>query len=191
MNILRKIIFILLLGLALQCCVSAAITGAGLAYDHNNVSRKASDLYIKTQLQNTFAKNPDFKDSRIAVTVFHHLVLLTGQMSNDDLKQQAIALAKQTQDVQRVYQGLTVGPTISLATQTMDTWITAKIKSKIIAAKETDPEKIKVVTEDGVVYLIGIVTKAQADAATQLAQNTSGVKKIVAIFFYVVMPDIN
>src|SRR3989338_6262199 len=175
----RYLIF-LLFSLLLTGCLGAAITGAGLAYDHNNVSRKVSDFYLKTQIENKLSTT-EFKGNRIAVTVFNQIVLLTGQVANQQLQQRATQIVKLMPDVKRVYNGLTLGPPISFGEQTKDAWITTQVKTKIVAAKGTDPTKIKVVTEDGIVYLIGFVTKEQADIAIHAAQYTSGVKKVVLI----------
>src|SRR3990167_7410466 len=99
------IIFLLLFSLSLTGCLGAAITGAGLAYDHNNVSRKVSDFYLKTKIENKFSTT-EFKGSRIAVTVFNQTVLLTGQVANQQLQQQATQIVKLMPDVKRVYNGL-------------------------------------------------------------------------------------
>ena len=80
---------------------------------------------------------------------------------------------------------------LSATQMAKDTWITTVIKSKMIASNDIDPNKIKVVTENGMVYLLGIVPRKQADIATWLARNTDGVKSVVRIFYYVIMPEID
>lgn len=171
--------------------MSTAFTGAGMVYDHNELSRKATDFYLKSQVANSITNDPAFKTSRIAVTVFHRVVLITGQVPKEALREKAILLAQTVPNIYRIYNGLTIQNPVSLRQQTADTWITTKVKSKIITAKGINPSMIKVTTENAVVYLLGIVTHKQAAIVTHIAKNTSGVKKVVVIFFYVTIEGLD
>jgi osmotically-inducible protein OsmY len=123
-------------------------------------------------------------DSHIEVTVFNNIVLLTGEAPTLELKQKAEEQAKKEQGVVRVYNQISVeGPTSTL-THTSDAWITTKIKSKMLANDELKSSSIKVVTENGAVYLIGVVSQQQADVAVNIARHVSGVQKVVKVFQY-------
>ena len=181
---LSKIGIIILLCFMISGCIGAAVTGAGLVYDHNNVSRKATDFYLDGIINNTIKNDSEFNNSRVAVTVFHRIVLLTGQVPTEKLRKKAVTLIQSIPNIRRIYNSITISKPISLAKQTDDVWLTTQIKGRLIASKEIDPNAIKVVTENSVVYLIGIVTHPQANIAIQIARSTRVVRKVVIIFFY-------
>jgi osmotically-inducible protein OsmY len=93
-------------------------------------------------------------------------------------------LAHSVADVKRIYNEITIqGPTSSL-TRTSDAWITTKIKSQMLATDDLQSGTIKVLTENGAVYLMGVVTHDQADMSVDIARQVSGVQKVVKIFQY-------
>lgn len=123
-------------------------------------------------------------DSHIEVTVFNHVVLLTGETPEAAWRQEADEIARSVNGVDKVYNQISIqGPTSSL-TRTSDTWITTKVKSQMLATPNLKSGSIKVVTENGVVYLMGIVSREQADTAVEIARQVSGVQKVVKIFQY-------
>lgn len=123
-------------------------------------------------------------ESHINVTVFNRIVLLTGETPNADWKQRAQDIANSVPQVDRVYNQILVqGPTSSL-TRTSDSWITTKIKSQMLATEDLKSSSIKVVTENGIVYLMGIVNRQQADVAVDIARQVTGVQKVIKIFQY-------
>lgn len=181
---------ILTLALSLQGCFFVAGAAAGAAaiavvYDHRTINKILLDADIANQISNRINKVPALSnDSHIAVTVFNHVALLTGETPRLEWKQQAEEIAKTVPGVARVYNQLTIqGPTSSLI-QTSDAWITTKIKGEMLATEDLKSGTIKVVTENGVVYLMGIVKRDQADIAVDIARQVSGVQKVVKIFQY-------
>ncbi len=176
----------------LQGCISTLFSGASLAYDHNSLEKSASDYSITMKVNSALSNDLQLRPNAnsISATSFNRLVLLTGQVSSLTLKQRAAEIAQTVPSVLKIYNGITVGKPESLATAIHDSWLTTKIKSKIIASKENRPDGVKVVTENGVVYLMGVVTKQEADIAVNASEATDGVKKIVTIFFYIKMPKI-
>ncbi len=104
-------------------------------------------------------------------------------MQTEKLKQQAEEIARGVKKVRTVHNQLQVGGPISMVARANDSWITTKIKTKMLASK-VPGRKVKVVTEDGVVYLMGMLPREQADAAVDAARSVYGVQKIVKIFEY-------
>ena len=128
--------------------------------------------------------SPDYKGSHIVVVAFNGVVVIAGQVASEALREQAGRIARGVKRVRKVHNELTVdGPTSVLA-RTNDAWITTKVKSRLIANREAVGRKIKVQTENGVVYLLGLITREQAEDATAVAQNVFGVRKIVKVFEY-------
>lgn len=186
---MKKIAVIVGLSLSLQGCIFVAGAAAGAAaiavvYDHRTISNNVQDTRIATKVADKLHKVPTLQDSHVDVSVFNHVVLLTGQTPNPASKQIAEEVAKTVPDVGRVYNQLTIeGPTSSL-TRTSDSWITTKIKTQMLATDDLKSSSIKVITENGVVYLMGIVNHQQADIAVDIARQVSGVQKVVKIFQY-------
>ena len=128
-----------------------------------------------------------FPGCYIGANVFHDQVLLTGSATSNALRKKAANIAAYTPHVQHVYNFIRVGPMPSHSSIVEDTWITTKIKSKIIAAAKMDPSSVKVVTDNSVVYLMGFVSPQEAEIATKTAQHTNGVKQVVRIFEYITL----
>jgi len=189
---IKKIITALTFISLLQGCVFVVGAAAGAAaiamvYDHRPLQATIDDTKLANKIVDNIYAVPVLRnESHIEVTVFNHIVLLTGETPNPAWRQQAEDIAQSTPGVTRVYNQITIqGPTSSL-TRTSDTWITTKIKSQMLAMEDlkTNNSSIKVVTENGVVYLMGIVTRQQAETAVDIARDVTGVQKVIKIFQY-------
>lgn len=187
---MKKIVTLFVLLLSLQGCFFVAGAAAGAAavavvYDHRTMEKIIQDQTIANDVIDQINTIPGLKnDSHISVTCFNQIVLLTGETPTEDLKQQAETMASKVDNVKHVYNQINIkGPTSSL-TRASDTWITTKIKTIMLATKDLQSSTIKVVTENGTVYLMGIVKHEQADTAVDIARQVSGVQKVVKIFQY-------
>jgi osmotically-inducible protein OsmY len=185
---MKRVLSLVIVALLLQGCifvVGAAIGAAAATgvYDHRQMSYTLRDMKTANQIVKRIRANPDMRDNcHIEVTVFNGVVLLSGQTPSDEWRQQAGEIAKSADNVDKVYNQLTVeGPTSSL-TRTSDSWITTKIRSLMLANQELKSSSIKVITENGTVYLMGIVSSSQADIAVEIARQVSGVQRVVKIF---------
>ena len=107
------------------------------------------------------------------------LLLVAGHANGLD-QQQAEKVAK----VRKIHNELEVGGPISFVARSNDTWLTGKVKAKLLANKHTDANKLKVVTENGTVYLMGMLPRADADRAVEVTSSIYGVQKIVKVFEY-------
>ncbi len=137
-----------------------------------------------TALVNLDKANPELAQSNLVVVSYNGIVLLAGQVSNEQLRQLAAETVARVKKVRRVHNEITVSGTTSMVARSNDSWITTKIKSKMLADGNIDSSRIKVVTENGVVYLMGLVTREQADQAAELTRTTAGVQRVVRIFEY-------
>lgn len=144
------------------------------------------DPLIETRVSVNVAKaNPALEnDSHIVVVSYNGVVLLAGQTPRADLKTQAEQVANQVQGVRRVHNELQVLPPSSGLARSNDTWITTKIKTQMLANKDVPSSRIKIVTENGSVFLMGLVTRQEAQNAAQVAQGTAGVQRVVMLFEY-------
>lgn len=129
--------------------------------------------------------HPDLKNSHINVNSFNGVVLLTGQVPDAELRTLAAQTASAVNGVRQVHNEIGVTGNIAFLSRTNDTWLATKVKAAFISSPEISDVSIKTVIEDGVVYLMGKVTQATADAAANLASNIGGVKEVVRVFEYI------
>jgi osmotically-inducible protein OsmY len=189
-RLIKQLLLILSLAFTLQGCIFVAGAAAGAAaiavvYDHRTLQNVFKDTELSNKIVDQYRAIPALHNSsHIEVTVFHRVVLLTGETPNAAWKQQAEAIARSVPGITRIYNQIIIqGPTSTL-TRTSDSWITTKIKGQMLATEDLKSSSIKVVTENGVVFLMGIVNHQQADIAVDIARQVSGVQKVVKIFQY-------
>ena len=189
---MQKFKFILLLIIPiiiLQGCAAAVVTGAAtgasLVHDRRTSGAVIDDQGIEFKAASAIYDNKEIYDqSHINVTSYNGTVLISGETLTEDYKQQITAIIKAIPKVTRVHNELMIAAPSSLPSRSSDSWITSKIKTKLTTDKNIDPFYIKVVTEHGVVYLMGIVSHAEADAAVAVVTKADGVQRVVKIFEY-------
>jgi len=166
-------------------CVSTALNAAGLVYDHHEVKQRFDDQYIKLQAQEDInAIPPLYKNSHIVIASFNNDLLLAGQTPTQELRKQALEAVTKVPGINNIYDGITISKPISRIQELKDAWITTKIKTKIIASSNLDPDKVKIITENGTVYLMGFVRIRNADEYINIAKNTQGIRKVVSMLHY-------
>ncbi|MCY1405829.1 Osmotically-inducible protein Y precursor [compost metagenome] len=151
------------------------------------IGSKIDDSLIETKVAVNVAKaDADLdRNSNVVVVSYNGVVLLAGQTPRADLKNKAEQAARAVQKVKTVHNELQILQPSSLAARSNDTWLTTKIKSQMLADANVPSSRIKVVTENGIVYMLGLVTKKEGDLATQVVQSVDGVQKIVRLFEYI------
>jgi osmotically-inducible protein OsmY len=188
-KILSLLASITLIALSLQSCFFIAGAAAGAAaitvvYDHRKLEKILADTQITNRIVDKINSDPHFKESHIEVSCFNRVVLLTGETPEETLRQTAEELAHTVPHVSRVYNQITVKGAVSSLTRASDSWITAKTKTQLLATKGMQSGTIKVVTSNGIVYLMGIVSREQGDIAATIASQIDGVKRVMKIFQY-------
>ncbi|MDH1631499.1 BON domain-containing protein [Pseudomonas mosselii] len=151
------------------------------------IGSKIDDSLIETKVSVNIAKaNPELdKGSHIVVSSYNGVVLLAGQTPRADLKSLAEQTASQVQRVKKVHNELQVIQPSSILARNNDAWLTTKIKTQMLTDESVPSSRIKVITENGIVYLLGLVRQQEANAATNVVQGVSGVQKIVKLFEYI------
>lgn len=151
------------------------------------IGSKIDDSLIETKVSVNIAKaNPELdKGSHIVVSSYNGVVLLAGQTPRADLKSLAEQTAGQVQRVKKVHNELQVIQPSSILARNNDAWLTTKIKTQMLTDESVPSSRIKVITENGIVYLLGLVRQQEANAATNVVQGVSGVQKIVKLFEYI------
>ena len=183
------IIFVLLTTFLLQSCFTAvgtAVVGGAIIYKRKAIENVISDQHIESEINNAYFANGElWQQNRVIVSCVNGNVLLTGEVRQPALKQTAIQLAKKVAGINQIYDEIAISTPVSIFRQILDASITTIIKTKMIFSQNFDPSSIKVVTNDGAVYLMGVVNPQQADKAAEIASKTSGVNKVIKIFQYI------
>ena len=145
------------------------------------------DSLIETKAAVNIAKaHPDLdQNSHVVVASYNGVVLLAGQTPRNEQKQMAEQGASSVQRVKRVHNELQVLQPSSALARSHDTWLTTKIKTQMLADNSVPGSRIKVITENGIVYLLGLVTRQEGNRATALVQSVAGVQRIVKLFEYI------
>jgi osmotically-inducible protein OsmY len=175
--------------LALTGCVPAlVVAGAAgttlVATDRRSVGAQADDEAIELKISNNV--NTRYGDKVHVNTIsYNGIVLLCGEVPDQETWSSIGGMARSTDRVRAVHNELAVGPLTPLSSRTNDTYITSKVKSRFVEANKFSATHVKVVTERGTVYLMGIVRHEEGDAAGQIASTTSGVVRVVKLFEYI------
>ncbi len=172
----------------LSGCVPVVVAGAAggaalMASDRRTAGAQVEDESIELKITDQIMKLYGDK-VHVNVTSFNGVVLLTGEVPDQGNAVSIGGIAKNTPKVTSVHNELVVAPLTVLGQRTNDTYITSKVKARFMEANRFPPTAVKVVTERGVVYLMGIVTRAEGDSAGEIAATTEGVHRVVKIFEY-------
>lgn len=168
--------------------VGGAATGITVVHDRRSAGTVIDDQTIELKLQDALNQQLP-SGNHISVTSYNGAALLTGQVISAPARQQAEEIARRIDPpVREVYNELVIGPTLPLSVQGNDALLTTKVKTSLFQINnlpDFDPSRVKVVTENGVVYLLGLVRPVEADAAAAIASQVAGVRQVVTIFEYI------
>ena len=174
--------------LALQGCVPVVIgAGGAAAYssleDRRTTGTQIDDEAIEVRSSNRLSDR--FGGTvHINVTSYNRVALITGEVPDDKARSEAEKIVRAVPNVRDVTNDLQLSGLSSMASRGNDSYLTLKVRGRLLDAKSLSQANIKVVTESGVVYLLGLVTPTEADEAVELARNTGGVRKVVKVFEY-------
>lgn len=174
--------------LAASGCVPLAATGMAVsamaALDRRTVGAQTEDTEI--ELRASSRMSDAIKGSKgVAVTSYNRRVLLTGQVPDEAAKADAERTVRQIPGVREVHNELETANRVSFSTTANDTAITARVKAGFLEQKALNTNAVKVVTENGVVYLMGLVTEREGPAYATVASRVSGVRRVVTLYEYV------
>ncbi|MCI3951358.1 MAG: transporter [Burkholderiales bacterium] len=160
----------------------AAATGVVMAEDRRTVGTITEDQAIELKASNRIGDRT--KNGHVSVTSYNRMVLLTGEVPDAAAKAAADKAAQSVENVRSVLNELAVAPNSALSARANDSYLTSLVKARFVDAQRFNPVHVKVVTEASIVYLMGLVTRKEADAATEIARTTRGVRRVVRVFEY-------
>ncbi|NRP15607.1 MULTISPECIES: BON domain-containing protein [unclassified Marinobacterium] len=151
----------------------------------NIIEDEAIELKVMVNLSKGSAP---LAQSHINVKSFNGQVLLTGQVPNENVRQEAEQIVGQTREVKRIHNELEIAGPSSTIVRSNDIYLTSRVKLKLLSDKSIEGLRVKVVTENGIVYLMGLVSQREADQAVAIVREVPGVQRIVKVFEYVPLP---
>jgi osmotically-inducible protein OsmY len=175
-------------GFALQGCVPVVIgAGGAAAYtaleDRRSTGTQIDDESIEVRASNRISDRFG-GNVHVNVTSYNRIALLTGEVPDDRAREETEKIVRAVPQVREVTNDLQITGISSYMSRTNDSYLTSKVRGRLLDTKRASPVHIKVVSESGVVYLMGVVTEAEADEVVDIARNTGGVRKVVKVFEY-------
>ena len=192
-TLVKKSLLTLLFGtalLSLQGCITTAVVTTAavagkVATDPRSTGTQVDDEILEEKVAQNLNNDAQLKtETRINVVVYNGKVLLIGQAPNYTAAETAKNIAAGVDGVKEVVNEIRTGEVIRASQVAIDSQITTTIKSKLLLNGEVKTTEVKVITENGEVFLIGKLSHTQADAATEVARNVRGVSKVVKVITY-------
>ena len=192
MHFFRTLLAVALLASLLGGCaavvVTGAATGANAAHDRRTLGAYVDDEGIELKARLAITEDKElYSQTHVNIISVNGVVLLVGQTPTETMRLKVEELTKEIEKVRVVHNEMTIAAPNSYMTRSSDSLITAKVKGSLFGIKGHegfDPTRVKVVTENGVVYLMGILYRSEADAVATKASRVSGVQKVVKLFEY-------
>lgn len=183
---------LLLLVSLLQGCASAVVggaaAGASIAHDRRSAGAFIDDEIIELKATEKIISDKElYEQTHINVTSYNNIILLSGEAPTDALRSKAYSLVAGIPKVRKIHNELILAAPSSLLTRSSDTWITTKVKTNLFNIKNVegfDPTRIKVVSENGTVFFMGIVTRKEAEIVVNASRTVKGVQRVVKLFEY-------
>ena len=171
----------------LSACVPV-IVGGMAAGGAMATDRRTSGIYIEDEGIELKAERAIQTEVGVKIhaniTSFNRNVLITGEALDQATKSRAEAIVTKTANVKTVTNALQIGSPTTLSSWTNDAYLTSKVKAQFVTANKFPANYVKIVTENSTVYLMGIVTRAEANMAAEIASQSDGVKNVVKVFEY-------
>jgi osmotically-inducible protein OsmY len=170
--------------------VAGAAVGAVTASDPRSSKVLMDDKVIEMKATDKIYSDRELQ-TRVHINVYsyNYVVLLTGEALSQDLKNKAINIVRNINNVRRVHDQIQVADLTSFESRAKDSWISSKIKTNMLGTKNFEATKVEVITENRVVFMMGFVTEEQGVKAAEIARQVEGVEKVVKLFEYVEPED--
>jgi len=184
-----KFVALILILAVLQGCAAVTVVaitaGASMATDRRSIGNQIDDQTIEVEAYNEITKNKALNDNtNLHIISVNGSVLIIGQAPTTFLRDQAIKIVNEIDGVVRIHNQIRIGNMTSVTTQTNDVWLTSKVKTALFSSDKINGNDIKVITENAEVFLMGIVSKKEADVAVNITRNISGVNRVFKAFEY-------
>ena len=176
----------ILSGCTFVAATAAAVTAIDIVRDRRTTGSYIDDGLIEAKAKFELLSNPQLKGTtHFNVTSLNGVVLLSGEAPQPEQRTLAVNITQDIPQVRQVVNEVKIAGKSNLGARSNDAWLTSKVKVKLFDADNLDATRIKVVTESGIVYLMGLVSRIEGDSAAQAARTITGVQRVVKVFEYI------
>jgi osmotically-inducible protein OsmY len=172
-------------GCGIVVATTAVVIAVDVARDRRGASVYWDDNKIEFDIRGSISDQKEIQNENVSVTVFNGIVLLTGEVPDQRDIDKILDLAKAHKGSQQVINRLELAGKTNLTSRANDGWITTRVKTAMATSGALDPTRVKVVTERANVYLMGLVTRAEAEAAVKVTRSVPGVVRVIKVFEYI------
>lgn len=185
--LITSLLLAALLGIA-GCTTVTGVTHQGTIdenYGKRTVGTQVEDQNIETKIGHNLRRtDARLGNARINVDSYNRVVLLTGQVPSEELQEKASEVARGVRNVREVHNELSVAANLPASQRLSDTWLNTRIRTSLAANDRIESGRIRVITENANVYLMGIVSRAEADRIVEAVSKVGGMQRIVKVFDY-------
>lgn len=183
-----NVVLLLSLITCLQGCVALVAAGGATAImaasDRRTMGAQLDDQNIEMKIRSAIKSDERLKDTHVNATSINGVVLLTGETPTAEQRDHLLNATRDIRGIRRTVNEIHIAPPSSGSSRSRDSWLTSKVKTKLIGVEKLDSSHVKVVTENAVVYLMGLLKRDEAELATNAASEVDGVVRIVKLFEY-------
>lgn len=164
---------------------AATVTGVTVAQDDRTLGAQLDDSAVEIKIREKLFTDAELRQkTHISVTSVNGIVLLTGQAPTSSLRDRILAIARTFPEVRQVVNEINIAGKTTFTSRANDSWLSGKVKTRLYKETKMDATRIKVLTENSNVYLMGLVTREEAEAATDVVRTVGGVVRVVKVFEY-------
>ena len=184
-TLLALLVAVTVSGCGIVVATTAVVIAVDVARDRRGASVYWDDNKIEFDLRGSISDQKEIQNENVSITVFNGIVLLTGEVPDQRDIDKILDLAKAHKGSQQVVNRLELAGKTNLTSRANDGWITTRVKTAMTTSGALDPTRVKVVTERANVYLMGLVTRAEAEAAVEVTRSVPGVVRVIKVFEYI------
>jgi len=189
-RLFRSFIAILISAIFVSGCAAPVIVAGGAIAGAAVVDRRDANTIIEDNNIALKIEEKIYTDESIRrhihvnVTSYNGVVLLTGEIPTTEMRNAVVSHAQHVAKVKQIHNETIVAPASEFRSRRQDTWITTKVKSALLSEKNINGLHFKVVTENQIVYLLGLVSRTEGDIAANAVRQVEGIKQIIKLFEY-------
>ena len=184
-TLLALLVAVTVSGCGIVVATTAVVIAVDVARDRRGASVYWDDNKMEFDIRGSISGQKEIQNENVSVTVFNGIVLLTGEVPDQRDIDKILDLAKAHKGSQQVVNRLELAGKTNLTSRANDGWITTQVKTAMATSGTLDPTRVKVVTERANVYLMGLVTRAEAEAAVKVTRSVPGVVRVIKVFEYI------
>ena len=184
-TLLALLVAVTVSGCGIVVATTAVVIAVDVARDRRGVSVYWDDNKIEFDIRGSISDQKEIQNENVSVTVFNGIVLLTGEVPDQRDIDKILDLTKAHKGSQQVINRLELAGKTNLTSRANDGWITTRVKTAMATSGALDPTRVKVGTERANVYLMGLVPRAEAEAAVQVTRSVPGVVRVIKVFEYI------